>query len=693
MKLKEIIEKGNKILSISEEDISREEAKYLQEIVAFHNKAYYEKEAPIVSDYEYDLLFKKLQYLEEKYNLEKRLTEKVGSTFLQSSFEKVAHSRPMISLDNTYNEAELWDFDIRVNRILKSQEKFSYTLEFKFDWLGVELIYEEWKLLQAITRGNGIEWEDITENIMQIKNIPKKIKYTKKLEVRGEVVMPISSFESLNKEAKLAGEKVFANPRNAASGSLRVLDTSITAKRNLKFFAYDLANFQAFIQEEKKENYYEVIKDLERLWFEISSYFEICKNIEAVIKKIRDFWSLKEFLDFEIDGLVIKVNNIYLWEKIGFTEHHPRYAVAYKFPAEVGRTKILSVEHSVGRTGTITPVAHLEPIALGGVIVKRATLHNYDEVKELDVRIGDLIFIKRAGEVIPKIISVVKEAREGNWKDLLPIFPPEFCPICKTKVKKDEGKVRYYCPNSHSCPAQKKESIAYGVGKQGFDIDGFWEKQVELFLEKGIIKNLADVFRIEEKEAEILALPWFQEKSVHNIIQAVKKAKNQKIETFLSAIAIPQVGKKTAKTLAQLFHSKDDILNFHATQEELEALEDIGPEIAHSVIHFFEEKKDFLHDILSILDLQFSLKQKKEGIFLGKKMCITGSFEKYTRDELIEILEKNGGEFVSSVSSKTDYLLAWEKAWSKLKKAESAWVKILSIDDFFWIIGENGKII
>jgi DNA ligase (NAD+) len=736
MNKKEALEKGLYFLSWEENTIPEEKVKELQEIILLHNSLYYEKESPIISDFEYDVLFKKLKYLEEKYDIDKKITASVWSSFKQSSFKKVAHSRPMISLDNTYDEKDLVDFDERVkknlwgkynekisgsvianeseaiqeswnnaeNRLLRSSQwqsgknLFSYILEFKFDGLGIELIYEEGNLIQAITRGNWVEWEDVTENIMQIQNIPKKIDYKKKLEVRGEVVMPISSFEMLNKEAKRKGEKVFSNPRNASSGSLRVLDTTITKKRNLKFFAYDLANFAEFIQNpptaplikgELKGDYtyYEVIKDLENLGFEISRYFKKCKDIEEVITNIENFWNIKKEIDFEIDGLVIKVNNIQLWEKIGFTEHHPRYATAYKFPTEIARTKILSVEHSVWRTGTITPVANLEPIHLWGVIVKRATLHNYDEVENLDVRIGDTIFIKRAWEVIPKILSVVKELRQEKYQK---IEIPLVCPICHTKVEKDEGKVRYYCPNAKWCPAQIKESITYSVGKTGFNIDGLWEKQIELFLEEGIINDLVDIFRLKEKKDILLLLPWLKEKSVQNIIDAIEKAKKQKIEDFLSALVIPWVGKKTAKTLAPLFDSKQSLLDFNITKEDLELLEDIGPEIANSVFQFFREKKDFISRLLEVLDIEFSKKIVWEGVFTKKKICITGSFENYTRDQLITIIEENGGEFVSSISVKTDFLLAGESAWSKLTKATSLGVKVLNISDFFDVI-ERGK--
>lgn len=729
MNKKEALEKGLYFLSWEENTIPEEKVKELQEIILLHNSLYYEKESPIISDFEYDILFKKLKYLEEKYDIEQKITASVWASFKQSSFQKVAHSRPMISLDNTYDEKDLADFDERVKKNLwekynevkeeaimslfndsetisewQKWEKIivqkwnsnnlSYILEFKFDGLGIELIYEEGNLIQAITRGNWIEWEDVTENIMQIKNIPKQIQYTKKLEVRGEVVMPISSFEMLNKEAKKNGEKIFSNPRNAASGSLRVLDTTITKKRNLKFFAYDLANFAEFVQNpptaplikgELKGDYtyYEVIKDLENLGFEISSYFKKCKNVEEVIKNIENFWNIKKEIDFEIDGLVIKVDNIQLWEAIGFTEHHPRYAVAYKFPTEIARTKILSVEHSVGRTGTITPVANLEPIHLWGVIVKRATLHNYDEVENLDVRIGDTIFIKRAWEVIPKILSVVKESRQKNEEK---IKIPLFCPICHTKVEKDEGKVRYYCPNAKWCPAQIKESIAYSVGKAGFNIDGLWEKQIELFLEEGIINDLVDIFKIAEKKDILLLLPWLKEKSVQNIINAIEKAKKQKIEDFLSALVIPWVGKKTAKTLAPLFDSKQSLLDFNFSLDDLETLEDIGPEIANSVFQFFREKKDFISKLLEILDIEFSKKIVWKGVFTNKKICITGSFENYTRDQLIIIIEENGGEFVSSISAKTDFLLAGESAGSKLAKATSLGVRVLNISDFFNII-------
>lgn len=681
MEKSKVLELSNKYLWRDENNFSKNDINILSQILQFHNELYYEKDEPIITDSEYDMLFKKLKFIEDKFNISKALTEKVGSTFKESSFAKVPHSRPMISLDNTYNEEDLQDFDERVYK-LKGVNKndTEYIAEFKFDGLGVELIYKDWVLIQAITRGNGVEWEDVTENIMQIQNIPKSISYKKDLEVRGEVVMPISSFEKLNEAAKNNGEKVFANPRNAASWSLRVLDTSITKKRNLKFFAYDLANFSEFVAEEWKDYYFDVIKDLEHFWFEISSFFKKCVNISEVITAINTFWDTKKKIDFEIDGLVIKVNDIHLWKKIGYTEHHPRYAIAYKFPAEIARTHILSVEHSIGRTGTITPVANLEPIFLGWVTVKRATLHNYDEVEKLWVEVGDTIFIKRAGEVIPKIISVAVK-----WDKVEIIIPPKYCPSCNSEVQRDKWKVRYFCPNFTGCPAQVKWSLAYSVGKEWFDVDGLWEKQVGLFYDMWIISDVADIFTLESKKNLILALPWFKEKSVQNILSAVDAIRIMSIATFLGWIWIPGVWKKTAKTLSVLFSSKDDLLYFSLTLEQIETLPDIGPEIAQGVISYFTQYSEKVNKLLNYIEIDFGKKDKyldTSHFFFGKKVCITGSFEKYSREELASMVENKGGSFVTSISKNTDILLAWVSAGSKLKKAEELWVSVMHIDGF-----------
>ena len=669
------------------ENFSEKDVKIFQNIMIFHSKLYYEKDTPIISDREYDLLFKKLKILEKNFWIKSKVTETVGASFKESSFRKVVHSRPMISLDNTYNEEELRDFDERVLKNLQGEEKkdikqIEYILEFKFDGLWVELIYKKWKFVQAITRWNGIEWEDVTENVMQIENIPKKINYTDHLEVRGEVVMPISSFEKLNKIAKKEGTKVFSNPRNAASGSLRMKDNRITKERNLKFFAYDLANFEEFRIKEKQNSYFQVIKRLEKLNFEVSSYFEISKNIEGVITKIQNFWDIKKQIDFEIDGLVIKVENINLWKKIGSTEHHPKYAISYKFPAEIFTTKILSVEHQIWKTWTITPVANLEWVNIGGAMIRRATLHNYEEVEDLGVSVGDDVFIKRAGEVIPKIVSVANKSDNGER-----ITPPKKCPSCETEIIKDEEKVRFYCPNMEWCPAQVVEKLIYAVGKQWFNIDGFWEKQVRKFYELGFIQNLADIFEIQKFERDILNLEWFQEKSVNKILTEVEKSKKTHISILLNSLSISWVGKKTSKTLSELFLKEDDLLNFSYSFEELEKLEDIWPEISEKMVEFFNnnKNKELIEKLIFLLDIEYFKKKIIEdtnNIFFDKKVCITGSFESYKRDKLIEILEEKWGFFVGTVSKKTDFLLAWEKAGSKLKKAEKLWIKILNLEEF-----------
>lgn len=695
METSEVLELSKKYFSLKIGEMTPKDIDILSEVMAYHNALYYEKESPIISDYEYDMLLKKLAELEKKYDVEKKHSENVGSLLKQSSFLKVAHSRPMISLDNTYNETDLRDFDERINRILawydeqislfwSVKKDVEYTLEFKFDGLWIELIYDGGILIQAITRGNGLEGEDVTENILTIQNIPKKIDYKEKLEVRGEVVMPISSFKKLNEEAMQTWEKVFANPRNAASGSVRTLDVEVTRKRQLKFFAYDLANFQEFVDMSHKEYYFDVIQELGKIGFEISSYFMKCANIEAVIQKIEQFWDTKSKIDFEIDGLVLKVNQVDLWEKIGRTEHHPRYAIAYKFPAEVVRTKLLDIEHSVGRTWTITPVALLEPVNVWGVMVKRATLHNYEEVDAKWVMIGDEVFIKRAWEVIPEVITPIIEARNGSQKI---IEIPKNCPICQADVDKEEGKVRYFCSNRFWCPAQIVGNMIYSVGKTGFNIDGLWEKQVELFYEKGLIHDIVDIFFLKDKRDTILTFEGFKEKSVNNLIEAIEKAKKQPLAIFFTALGIPWVGKKMGKILSRIFDSKEDILHFSYSQEDIQKLYEVWPETARSVVHFFEQNKDFIARLLEVIEVEFwGGGSVVDGKLSWKKICITGSFEKYSRDDIIKLIEQNGGEFVSSVSKNTDYLVSGESAWSKLEKARTLGVQILDIQALLGII-------
>jgi DNA ligase (NAD+) len=426
--------------------------------------------------------------------------------------------------------------------------------------------------------------------------------------------------------------------------------------------------------------YYEVIKILETLWFEISSYFKVCNGIEEVIEEIDNFWETKKTIDFDIDWLVLKVNDIRQWNTIWFTEHHPRYAIAYKFPAELVRTQILSIEHSVGRTGTITPVANLMAVNVSWVIVRRATLHNYDEVEKKWVLIGDQVWIKRAWEVIPEVVAPIIESRNGQE---IKIEIPLVCPICSWTVVRDDEKIRYYCTNKFNCKAQIEWSLIYSVGKTGLNIDWFWEKQVILFLEKWFINNLVSIFYLKDKKEEILKLEWFKEKSVSNLLEAIEKAKNQNIVSFLTALGIEWVGKKTAKTLAKIFEKKEDLFDFKYTIDDLLRLEDFWPETSESVLEYFSDNsnKENLIKLLEIIDIKFEKINSQEGKFAWKRFCVTWSFEWFTRDQIIEIIENEWGEFIWSVSKKLDFLVVWKDAGSKLKKANDLGVRVVGLEE------------
>lgn len=657
---------------------------FLREVVEFHRHQYYELDTPLISDEEFDRLYALLVATEERFHTshESSPTQKIQS-LVENHFTKAQHIHRMMSLDNTYNADDLREFQKRIRRILKDEDiELEYMIEYKFDGLGIALTYEKGALVRALTRWDGQTGEDITLNAQEIKNIPHTIPYKETIEIRGEVVMPRSAFDELNARRLQSGDKLFANPRNAASGSLRQLDPAITHERDLLFFAYSCPDLEK-VQNKGVFCYSDMIAKLGSWWLSTSQqwhkgalFFEKKIGIEPVIDMIHEMGK-KPVCPFDIDGLVIKVNDLRLWQILGMTSHHPRYAISYKFPAEYARTKIIDIEHSVGRTGTITPVAHVEPVNIMGVTVQHATLHNYDEVAKKDLRIGDQVFIHRAGEVIPEIIAPIIEARNGTE---LAILPPIICPICESPTHKEGEKIALLCSNPH-CPARETQALEWFVSKHGVDIDGFGPKQIELFLELGWVTDMASIYDLRDYQEELLQIEWYKEKSVDNLMTAIEAKRILPIDKFLGALGIPWVGKRTAKLLAQLFHSTDGILHFHLSFEELEAVKDIGPGTAGTIITYFETHKHLLERLLERVSVTFPQIAQNVGILEGKTFCVTGTFEK-SRDDIHEIIEKNGGEVRSSVSGNLDYLIAGESAGSKREKALSLGVKVLDWESF-----------
>ena len=663
----------------------------LRNEIEYHNNLYYNEDKPLISDMEYDALMRELKQLEQKYpellkneeNGESSPTEKIGGT-ASEKFSKVRHRVPMLSLSNTYNISEIEDFDKRIKKIILSEniknhsKELEYILELKLDGLSISLIYENGVLVQAVTRGDGQVGEDVTENIMEIKTIPKKLKKNVSLEVRGEIILPISSFNRINQEREDEGEDVFANPRNAASGTIRQLDKTIVAERGLDCYLYYLVNAENY----GINTHLESIEYIEKLGFKTTKIFEKYTDFKELEKSIDKWHNDRKKLDYETDGLVIKVNNFALYETLGYTTKSPRWAIAYKFPAEQVKTKLMDVTFQVGRTGVITPVAELEAVNLSGSVVKRASLHNFDEIRRKDIKIGDNVIVEKAAEIIPQVVNVVFDDRTGKE---IEIQEPTNCPVCNSELAHEEGLVALKCHNP-LCPEKVKRQIAYFVSRDAMNISGLGDKIVEKFIELGKIKTIVDIYSLEKYREELENLEKMGQKSVDNLINSIESSKNRDFSKVLYALGIPFVGKFNANLLTKTFKNIENLKN--QSIENLLAVKGIGDKVAVAVNTFLNDEDNWkiITDLKNI-GLQFAVDETNseeiaDNPIKDKNFLATGKLQKYKRNDIKDIILSKGGNYLSAVSKNLDFLIAGEKAGSKLEKAEKLGVRILTEDEF-----------
>lgn len=660
--------------------------KELREKIKKYSDYYYTNNESLISDVEFDKLLAELKELEEKYpeyREENSPTEVVGATSLkETKFQKVTHKKPMLSLSNSYNEGDIADFIERIKKLLPEEKEINYALELKLDGLSLSIQYENGKLVRAVTRGDGAVGEDVTENILEISSIPRELKEKVSIEIRGEVVLPLSKFEELNRKRLENGEEVFANPRNAAAGTLRQLDSSIIRERGLDAYFYFLVDAQNYGVKTHSES----IEYLSKLGIKTTGVCEVLKNSSELIERIEYWGAKREELDYETDGMVIKVNNIELWDILGNTTKSPRWAIAFKFPAKQVTTKILGVTWQVGRTGKVTPVAELEEVELSGSKVKRASLHNYQEIERKDIRVGDSVFIEKAAEIIPQVVKSVKELRDGSE---IIIIEPTNCPICNTVLEREEGQVDIKCPNM-ACPGKVEGELIYFVSRDAMNIAGFGSKLVENMLRLGFIKNIVDIYELKNHREELEKLDKMGKKSVDNLLNAIETSKTREYSKVLCALGIPFVGKTSAKLLAEASENIDNLMNMSI--EELMEIEGVGDKMAQAIYEFFrDEEKKKLIEGLKINGLTFAQEKKEElpedeKVFTGKTFLFTGTLKNFTRNEIKEEIEKLGGKNLSAVSKNLDYLIVGEKAGSKLKKAqEIGSIKIITEDEFMEI--------
>jgi DNA ligase (NAD+) len=656
----------------------------LRNIIEYHNKRYYQQDSPEISDTEYDRLMRELQDLESHHPEEFSATsptQRVGASPL-AKFSPFSHPSPMSSLGNAFSNEEIIEFDNRIKR-LAGVESISYIAEPKLDGLAVNLIYENGIFKQGATRGDGTTGEDVTQNLKTISSLPLKMKHTSNnpvpsfIEIRGEVYIEKEPFQKLNLRRIEDGEEPFANPRNAAAGSLRQLDSKITARRPLNIFLYGIGNAKDI----SFSTHGEALQTLAGWGFPVNKNIEQTRDINVGIRYFERIGIIRESLPYEIDGIVLKVDHLALQKKLGNVSRNPRWALACKFPAAQATTVIKEILVGVGRMGTLTPVAIMEPVNVGGVMVSRATLHNEDEVIKKDVRVGDTVIVQRAGDVIPEVVRVIPEKRTGNEKKFK---MPAKCPECGSEIVHFEGEVAHRCVNI-SCPAQLKEHIRHFASRGAIDIEGLGEKVSAQLFDARLIADPADLYFL--KKEQLVALDRQAEKSAQNLIEAIGKSKNPPLDKFIYALGIRHVGERTAKLLAARFGSMENLVA--AKQEDLTAINEIGPEIAASIVEFFHERKNI--DVLNKFSKAGVKPQKKEidnnAPLQGKSFVFTGSMESMGRSDAKSIVENLGGSIHSSVTKKTTYVVAGSDPGSKLDKAKSSGVKIISEEEFLKLIG------
>lgn len=648
-------------------------------LINYHNEKYYNQDSPEIEDFEYDNLMKELIKLEEENPELKRNdspSNRVGGKPLDK-FEQVVHKIPMLSLSNAYSWEDLKDFDSRVREAVGSD--IEYVVEFKIDGLSVGLNYNNGIFESGATRGNGIVGENITKNLMTIKNIPLNIDEKGELTVRGEVYISKKDFEEINKIQEEQDQPLYANPRNLAAGSLRQLDSKLTAKRPLDIFIFNLED----INSKQFKTHSESLEYLKQLGFHVSPEFKVFKTMDEIIEYIKYWTEHREDLGFGIDGMVIKVNNLAQREQMGYTAKSPRWAIAYKFPAERKETKLLDIVVEVGRTGTITPTAVLEPIRLAGTTVSRATLHNEDYINEKDIKINDTVLVQKAGDIIPQVVEVIKEKRTGEE---IEFKMPEECPVCGEPTVRLEGEAAVKCINI-SCPAQIRRGIIHFASREAMDIDGLGESIITLLLKQDLIKDISDLYYL--KKEQISVLERMGDKSATNLINAINKSKENDLWRFINGLGIKLIGTKAAKVLASEFKDLDKLMN--ATEQELINLEEFGQTMADSVVEFFKEEKNIsVIEKLKEAGVNTKLIESDDAdipkIFEKMKIVLTGTLPTLKRNDAKEMIEKRGGKATSSVSKSTSFVLAGEEAGSKLTKANDLGIKVIDEEKFLQLI-------